>query len=330
MGTRTLAIVGATGAVGETMRTVLAERGVPASHLRLIASERSAGREIHYRGKPLPIRALEPEAFDGVELALFALGDDLAREWVPIARERGTWVVDNSSVYRMDTAVPLVVPDVNPGALAGAPGLVANPNCSTIIMVTALAPIARAAGIARLVGVTYQSASGAGADAVAELEAGTRALLDGLDPPREAFPVPLAFDCLPAIGRAMSDGSTREEWKMREETRRILDRPALRAAFTCVRVPTYVGHAVAVHLETETPLDAEAARALLGSAPGVTLGDGTARMRWPTPRGAAGRDDVLVGRVRDDGFGIAFWVVGDNLRRGAATNAVDIAEALLR
>jgi aspartate-semialdehyde dehydrogenase len=195
-------------------------------------------------------------------------------------------------------------------------------------MVTAIAPIQRAAGLVRVVGVTFQSASGAGAEAMRELEAGARARLAGAEPPRACFEVPLAFDCLPAIGRPMEDGWTREEWKMREETRKILDIPDLGAAFTCVRVPTMIGHAVAVHLETVRRLDDSAARELLRSAPGVTLGDGTDSERWPTPRLAAGRDDVLVGRVRRDGFGLALWAVGDNLRRGAATNAIEIAVAL--
>jgi len=328
-----LAVVGATGAVGSTMVRVLSERGVAASRVVLLASPRSEGGRMPYGDTELPVRVLDRSSFRGVATALFALDDALAEEWVPFARQEGVTVVDNSATFRLHPEVPLVVPEVNGQLLDARPTLVANPNCSTIVLVLALAPLARAAGLRRVHGVTFQSASGAGAAALAELRAGSHAHLEG-DPEEAAvFRKPLAFNCLPEVGSMRADGHTREEWKMREESRKILALPELPASFTCVRVPSFIAHAVAMHIELERPLGAEEARTILASAAGILLGDGRDEAMWPTPRDAAGRDEVFVGRLRNDPSvenGLQLWAVGDNLRKGAATNAIQIAEILER
>lgn len=331
MANKRIGVVGATGAVGQTMISVLVERGVNAREIRAIASERSAGKAIRVGDGEAAVLPLSPEVFDDLDFALFALDDGLAREWVPVARKKGVVVVDNSAVYRLDPTVPLVVPEVNGRLLGAKPSLVANPNCSTIVLVVALAPIAREAGVKRIVAATYQSASGAGQAALDELDRGARAALAGEPVPADVFPAPLAFNCLPQVGGLTESGQSREERKMVDETRRILDAPNLPASFTCVRVPTRYAHAVAAHVETVRPVSVERVAELLSKAPGVTLGSPEADAPWPTPLSVAGRDEVYVGRLRkDEAFqnGLAFWVVGDNLRKGAATNAIQIAESL--
>jgi aspartate-semialdehyde dehydrogenase len=314
------------------MVRVLEERGYAEADIRLYASPRSAGGRIRIGNHDLAIAPLNERTFIDLDLALFALEDDLAKEWVPRARERGIRVVDNSSAFRLDPEVPLVVPEVNGALLDARPPVVANPNCSTIQLVVALAPLARMAGLRRVVAVTFQSASGAGQPALDELREGTRRFLAGEAEVPEVFPKPIAFNCIPKIGAFDDDGRSREEQKMLAETRRILDLPDLAASFTCVRVPTLISHAVAVHVETLRAVEPAALLEAWSRSPGVVVGDGRDAAGIPTPRDAAGRDEVFVGRLRRETgveHGLAFWVVADNLRKGAATNAVQIADVLL-
>jgi aspartate-semialdehyde dehydrogenase len=320
-----VAVVGATGVVGTTMLRLLRERSFPASEVVAFASERSDGRE--HEG--LTVRALTPDAdLDGFDIALFSAGAGTSRGWAPRFIERGATVIDNSSAFRRDPEIPLVVSEVNPQALTGHRGLIANPNCSTMAMLVALAPIHRAAGIERLVVATYQSVSGTGKKALDELEEQTRASLDGADMPEpEVYPQPIAFNVIGAAGSfADGDDHTDEERKMMFETRKILEDHSIGIAVTCVRVPVRVSHSLAVNVQTREPLSAQEATELLASSPGVAVED------VPTPLRAAGRDDVLVGRIRRDEShprALGIWVVGDNLRKGAATNAVQIAEVLV-
>jgi len=323
-----VAVVGATGAVGRKMVELLEARAFPVASLRLLASPRSAGTTLPFSGEDLRVEALGPRSFDGIELALFSAGAAASREHAPRAVAAGAVVVDNSSAWRTDESVPLVVPEVNPGALAGHDGLIANPNCSTIQLVVVLRPLHEAAGLRRVVVSTYQSAAGAGQKGTDELLAGTRAALAGEPVPAEVHARPLAFDCVPQIDVMLDDGSSREEWKMVFETRRILGLPDLRVLATCVRVPVACGHAEAVSVELERDLPPEAARELLSGAPGVRVVD---LPDYPTPRATADTDPCWVGRLRRDPsvpHGLALWVVADNLRKGAALNAVQIAEGL--
>jgi aspartate-semialdehyde dehydrogenase len=314
------------------MVRVLEEHGYAEADIRLYASPRSAGGRIRIGNRDLAIVPLDERTFVDLDLALFALEDDLAKEWVPRARERGIRVVDNSSAFRLDPDVPLVVPEVNGALLDARPPVVANPNCSTIQLVVALAPLARTAGLRRVVAVTFQSASGAGQPALDELREGTRRFLAGEPEIPEVFPKPIAFNCIPKIGAFDADGRSREEQKMLAETRRILDLPDLAASFTCVRVPTLISHAVAVHVETLRAIEPAGLLEAWSRFPGVVVGDGRHAAGIPTPRDAAGRDEIFVGRLRRESgveHGLAFWVVADNLRKGAATNAVQIADVLL-
>ncbi len=325
----TVAIVGATGAVGGELMSVLAERSFPVKRLVALASERSAGSEVEFAGEPLKVAPLNDSSFEGVDLALFSAGAAVSEQYAPLAVRAGAVVVDNTSFFRMHADVPLVVPEVNPAAVDVHRGILANPNCSTIQAVVALAPLHGLAGLRRVVYSTYQSASGAGRQAMEELKDQTVALLSFRDPPVSRFPRRLAFDCIPQIDTFLDDGSTKEERKMVEETRKIFNLPGLAVVATCVRVPVFVGHAVAVFVEFDRSITLEAARAALRDAPGVDLTeDPTA---YPTAVDAAGDDPVLVGRLRVDPsvpHGLAFWCVADNLRKGAATNAVQIAELL--
>jgi aspartate-semialdehyde dehydrogenase len=329
--TRRVAILGATGLVGRAMLQILEERDVPCGTPRLLASE--AGRSVAFRGAPVAVEAVGPRSFDGVDLALFAVPNDLAARWAGVARDAGAAVVDNSSAHRYDPDVPLIVPEVNGALLAGRPTLVANPNCSTIAIVMALAPLARAARLERVVVSTYQSVSGAGAEALDELERGVRAGLDGPPPPRAGGLPPFAFNVVAQIDRFEANGYSREEMKVVWETRKILGLPELPVTATAVRVPVRVGHAAAVNAVFDRPLPPDEARARWAAADGVEVVDDPARGRFPTPLAAAGRDAVLVGRARADVShprGLEFFVASDNLRKGAALNAVQIAEALLR
>jgi aspartate-semialdehyde dehydrogenase len=321
-----VAVVGATGVVGTAMLSILRERHFPASEIVPFATERSAGRELE---GGLTVRALSDEAdLRGFDIALFSAGAGTSREWAPKFVEAGATVVDNSSAWRRDESIPLVVSDVNPHALERHRGLIANPNCSTMQMLVALAPIHRRAGIERLVVATYQSVSGTGKKAVDELNAQTQADLSGANPPEPAvYPEPIAFNVIGAAGNFVDgDDHTDEERKMMFETRKILEDDSIGIAVTCVRVPVRICHSEAVNLQTREPLSAAEARDLLSDAPGVIVED------VPTPLRAAGRDEVFVGRIRRDEShprALSMWIVSDNLRKGAATNAVQIAEVLV-
>jgi aspartate-semialdehyde dehydrogenase len=324
-----VAVVGATGAVGSEMLRVLEQRAFPVRELRALASAGSVGRQVTFRGAPVDVHELRHDAFAGIDLALFSAGAERSREFAPAAVRAGAVVIDNSSAFRMQADVPLVVPEVNPEAAHGHHGLIANPNCSTIQMVVALRPVRDAFGLRRIVVATYQSVSGTGRRAMRELEATTRAHLAGQPEEPQVYPHPIAFDCLPHIDVFDADGHTREEIKMRDETRKILGQPALPVVATCVRVPVFRAHSEAVLAETERPVDLPRLRALLRAAPGVVLREAAAE--YPLARQAAGRDEVFVGRLRlHDGEPrcVSMWIVSDNLRKGAALNAVQIAEYL--
>jgi aspartate-semialdehyde dehydrogenase len=324
-----LGLLGATGLVGRTMLAVLAERGFPVDEPRLLASGRGEERALRFRERELPVVPVGPETLAGLDVVLSAVSNALAEQWVPVACAAGAVVVDNSSAFRYRDDVPLVVPEVNGELLAGRPPLVANPNCSTIGMVMALAPLARVAGLAAVVTSTYQSVSGAGSEALEELERGVRAGLDGDPPARPGGAPPFAFNVVPQIDRFQPDGWTREEMKVVWETRKILGLPRLAVSCTAVRVPVRVGHGAAVHAVFERAVTPAEARALWAAAPGLEVVDDPARGVFPTPLACAGRDPVLVGRARadlDDPRGLDFFVCSDNLRKGAALNAVQIAE----
>jgi aspartate-semialdehyde dehydrogenase len=324
-----VAVVGATGAVGTVMRAKLRERGFPASEVVPFASERSAGKVLD----GVEVRALAPDTIQGFDLALFSAGGSASGEWAPRFVEAGAVVVDNSSKWRRDPDVPLVVSEVNPEALDAHKGLIANPNCSTMQLMVTLKPIHAAAGIERLIVSTYQSVSGTGVKAVRELEAQTRAALDGEPLPQpEAYPHPIAFNVLGGAGTfADGDDHTDEERKMMFETRKILGDESIPVNVTCARVPVRTSHSESVTVQTREPLSVERARELLAGQPGLTLVDDPSRHAYPTALDAAGRDDVFVGRLRRDPSherGLCLWVVSDNLLKGAATNAVQIAEVL--
>lgn len=326
-----VAVVGATGLVGEKILQVLHERNFPVGRLKLLASARSAGCRLAYNGESLPVEETTEAAFKGVDLALFASSEAGAETFGWKAVAQGAVVVDNSSTFRLDERVPLVVPEVNAHALGGHQGLIANPNCSTIQLVMALKPILDHAGLEEVIVATYQSVSGWGKAAVAQLEREIQGYAKGEETPldKAIFPHPIAFNAIPHIDRFMDDGATKEEWKMIRETKKILehDVPVLP---TCVRLPTFVGHAEAVWVKTKEPAPIEAVRAWLEAMPGVVVVDDPARYAYPTPRSAVNRDEVFVGRLRKDPATgrIGMFVVADNLRKGAATNAVQIAERL--
>jgi aspartate-semialdehyde dehydrogenase len=324
-----LGILGATGLVGRTMLALLEERDFPVDEPRLLASGRSEERALHFRGREVPVLPVSAEAFAGLEVVLSAVSNPLAEEWVPVARAAGAVVVDNSSAFRYDAAVPLVIPEVNGALLADRPGLVANPNCSTIGIVMALAPLARVARLLQLVVSTYQAVSGAGSEALDELERGVRAGLEGDPPGRADGSPPFAFNVIPRIDRFEANGYTREEMKVVWETRKILGLPALPVVCSAVRVPVRIGHGAALHAVFDRAIPPTEARALWASFPGLEVVDDPARGLFPTPLASAGRDEVLVGRARpdlDDARGLEFFVCSDNLRKGAALNAVQIVE----
>ena len=330
----TVAVVGATGVVGRTMIQILNEREFPVDELRLLASGRSAGRSVIVDGRTLEIGEAIPEAFEGVDIALFSAGADVSLELAPAAVARGTTVIDNSSAWRMDPTIPLVISQVNPDDLEGHPGIVANPNCSTMQLAPVLMALRDTVGIERVVVDTYQSVSGTGADALAELEGQIRAHVAGEPKTANVYPHPIAFNALPEIDVFLPNGYTKEEWKLVNESRKILDLPDLRISSTAVRIPVFVSHSEAVHVETRDPITPERARKLFAAVPGVVVQDDPAAHEYPLASEAAGRDEIFVGRVRrdvsiEDDRGIAFWVVSDNLRKGAATNAVELAEILL-
>jgi aspartate-semialdehyde dehydrogenase len=325
-------VVGATGAVGPIVLEVLAERGFPAAEVTAFASARSAGRRVPFAGGELEVRELTADALEGFDLALFSAGASTSRRFAPEAVSRGCVVVDKSSAFRMDADVPLVVPEVNPEAVAGHRGIVANPNCSTIQLVAALKPLHDAAGLTHVTVATYQAVSGTGAGAVDELRRQSHTVLAGEPAVASVYPHPIAFNVLPQCD-AFDGSSTLEETKLVRETHKILGDSSIAISATCVRVPVWRGHSEAVWVETREPLSADRARGLLESAPGVRVIDDPAACAYPLPSDAVGGDDVLVGRIRDDDSrrnGLTLWIVADNLRKGAATNGVQIAELLVQ
>jgi aspartate-semialdehyde dehydrogenase len=328
-----IAIVGATGAVGTEMLRVLEEREFPVKSLRLLASERSEGNFLEFAGEEIMVQKLTRDSFTGIDIAFFSAGSDRSREFCPIAAAAGAVCVDNSSAWRMDADVPLVVPEVNPDDIAGytGKGIIANPNCSTIQMVVALNPLHDAVRIKRVVVSTYQAVSGTGQKAIEELRIQIGELLNGRPAECKVYPHQIAFNCLPHIDVFLDNGYTREEMKMVNEARKILGDDSIMITATAVRVPVFYGHSESINIETEKKISAEMARELLAAAPGIQLADDVKSLIYPMAIDAAGQDLTLVGRIREDesiANGLNLWVVADNLRKGAATNAVQIAEIL--
>jgi aspartate-semialdehyde dehydrogenase len=329
-----VAVVGATGAVGRTMIQVLLEKQLPITELRLLASARSAGRTVSANGTEHTVGLATPEAFDGVDIALFSAGAGTSKELAPEAARRGCTVIDNSSAWRMDPEVPLVVSQVNPDDLEWHEGIIANPNCSTMQLLPPLMALRDSVGIERVIVDTYQSVAGTGHKAIVELEEQVKAHADGRPKVASVYPHPIAFNALPHIDVFLDNGYTKEEWKVVTESRKILHLPDLRLSCTAVRVPVFISHSEAVHVETREPITPDEARRLFGEVTGVVVQDDPAANVYPLATDAAGTDEIYVGRVRQDlsidgNRGLAFWVVSDNLRKGAASNAVELAEALV-
>jgi aspartate-semialdehyde dehydrogenase len=327
-----VAIVGATGMVGQEMKKVIEQRGFPAASMTLLASERSRGRSFEFRGETLPIQVLDEGSFAGTDIALFSAGGSISKEFAPIAARAGAVVIDNSSAFRMDPDVPLVVPEVNAGDAMRHKGIIANPNCSTIQMVVVLDPLHRRWGIERVVVTTFQSVSGTGKNAVDELRRQVSETEGGQPVTAEVYPHQIAYNCLPHIDVFVGDGYTREEIKMVNETRKIMGVPELALTATCVRVPVFVGHSESVNIQFKEPVEPAEVRELLASAPGVEVRDDPAHSIYPLAVDCEGKDPSYVGRIRRDFSApnsINMWIVSDNLRKGAALNAVQIAELLL-
>ena len=328
-----VAIVGATGAVGVEMLKTLEKRNFPAAKITPLASARSAGKTLPFRGKDLTVQELTRESFEGVDIALFSAGGRTSTEFAPAAVRAGAVVVDNSSAFRMDDSVPLVVPEINAAAVAENNGIIANPNCSTIVTVMALYPLHRAFGVKRVFASTYQAVSGSGAMGIVELERQVGEIAAGQAVTREVYPHQIAFNVLPHVDVFLDDGYTKEEMKMVHESRKIMGLPEFRASVTCVRVPVYRAHSVAVSAEFERTVSVEAAREAIIAAPGIDLNDEVANNGYPLPLELAGRDNCQVGRIRKDcafDNGLSFWVAGDQLLKGAALNAVQIAEEVAK
>ena len=326
-------VVGATGAVGREMLKVLEQRNFPLTKIKALASSRSAGKKLEFKGKEIVVEELTPSSFDDLDLALFSAGGSVSKEFAPIAAEKGCVVVDNSSAWRMDPEVPLVVPEVNPGDLEKHKNIIANPNCSTIQMVVPLKPIHDVAKIKRIVVSTYQAVSGTGQKAIDEMEKQVRALFNMQEVECKVYPYQIAFNCLPHIDVFLDNDYTKEEMKMVNETKKIMGDDSIKVTATTVRVPVFYGHSESVNIETEKKITAKEVRALLSQAPGVKVLDNPKEKIYPMPIFAAGEDDVFVGRIRDDDTienGINIWIVADNIRKGAALNAVQIAEELLK
>ncbi|HEX9897970.1 MAG TPA: aspartate-semialdehyde dehydrogenase [Candidatus Methylomirabilis sp.] len=329
-----VAVAGATGAVGEVMLQVLEERKFPVRRLKPLASERSVGKVLKFRGEEFKVEQLTTTSFEGVDIALFSAGASRSKEFAPAAWKTGAVVVDNSSAFRMEPDIPLVVPEINPHAIAQYVnrGIIANPNCTTIVALMALAPLHRYSRIRRVVASSYQAVSGAGAKALEELKQQVRAWAAGEPLPVEVFPYQIAFNLLPHIDAFQENGYTKEELKLVNETRKILEDDGILVSPTTVRVPVFTAHSVSVHVETERKISAAKARELFAAFPGLQVQDDPANRKYPMPLFAAGQDDCFVGRIREDlavPNGLNFWVVGDQLRKGAALNAVQIAEVLI-
>ena len=329
-----VAVAGATGAVGNQMIRCLEEMDFPARSVKFLASSRSVGRNLRYKGDMIAVEKLKEDSFKGMDIALFSAGGGTSEKYAPFAAKDGCVVVDNSSAWRMDPDVPLIVPEVNPGAIAQYKnkGIIANPNCSTIQMVVALEPIYREFGIKRIVVSTYQAVSGTGKKAIDELFDQTRAMINFLSYEKKVYPHTIAFNCLPHIDAFLDNGYTKEEMKMVNETRKILEDDTIGVTATTVRVPVFFGHSESVNVETREPASAADVRALLEKAPGIKVVDDPHGNQYPLATDAAGQDLTLVGRIRDDESidnGINMWIVADNIRKGAATNAVQIARILV-
>jgi aspartate-semialdehyde dehydrogenase len=330
-----VAVVGATGAVGNEMIRILEERQFPVEKLTLLASERSVGKELLFRGKALPVELLTENSFAGIDIGLFSAGGGISERFAPFAAAAGCIVIDNTNAFRMVPEIPLVVPEVNPDAIALYKNrrIIANPNCSTIQMVVALKPIHDAVRIKRIVVSTYQAVSGTGKKAIEELSLQTQALMNGQEPIVKVYPHRIAFNCLPHIDVFLENGYTREEMKMVNETKKIMNDPSIAVTATTVRVPVFHAHSESINIETERKITPDEVRSLLSTAPGVRVVDDPLWKKYPLAIDAAGRDETLVGRIREDESipnGINLWVVADNIRKGAALNAIQIAEILIR
>ena len=326
-----IAVVGATGAVGAELLDVLARRAFPVGKLRLLASGRSAGKRLRFRDDEFPVEELGEDSFAGIDLAFFSAGGDLSRKYVPVAVASDAVVIDNSSVFRMDPTVPLVIPEINGADARQHRGIIANPNCTTAVTLMALYPLHLAFGLRRVFASSYQAVSGSGARAIAELKRQVGEAIEDRPPTKDIYPHPIAFNVLPHVDAFLENGYTKEEMKMQSEGRRIMHLPDFQASVTCVRVPVYRAHSVAVSAEFERAVNLKEAREVLARAPGLDLLDEPQRNIYPMPLAAAGKDNCQVGRIRlDCAFenGLAFWVSGDQLLKGAALNAVQIAELL--
>ena len=327
-----VAILGATGAVGTELLELLEKRKFPLADLKLLASSRSSGRTMQFQGEDLPVEPVGEYTFNQVDLVLASAGSSISKAWAPIAVAAGAVVIDNSSAFRLDPQVPLVVPEVNPQAATAHRGIIANPNCTTILMAVAVWPLHQVRTVKRIVAATYQSASGAGTRAMEEVKSQARAILQGEEPTTEIFPYPLAFNLFPHNSPLNESGYCEEEMKMVNETRKIFGTQQLRITATCVRVPVLRAHSEAINLEFETPLSVDEAREILSQAPGVQVVEDWKANHFPMPVEATGRDEVLVGRIRQDishPCGLELWLCGDQIRKGAALNAVQIAELLV-
>ena len=327
-----VAVVGATGAVGIEMIKTLEKRNFPVGKLTLLASARSVGKTLQFRGESIAVQELTADAFKGIDIALFSAGGSISKEFAPLAARQNCVVVDNSSAFRMDDSVPLVVPEINAADAKLHKGIIANPNCTTAITLMALYPLHQAFGVTRIFASSYQAVSGTGAKAIEELERQVNEITAGKPVTKEVYPHQIAFNVLPHVDSFLSDGYTKEEMKMQNEGRKIMHLPGFRASVTCVRVPVYRAHSVAVSAEFSRPITVEAARAVLSKAPGLDIIDDPANKRYPQPLDVAERDNCAVGRLRMDcamDNGLCFWVCGDQLLKGAALNAVQIAEVLL-
>ena len=327
-----VAIVGASGAVGVEMIRTLERRNFPVGSLRLLASKRSAGKSLNFRGETLTIEELTPSSFEGVDIALFSAGGGISKEWAPEAVKAGAVVVDNSSAFRLDASVPLVVPEINAQDALSHQGIIANPNCTTAITLMALYPLHQAFGVERVFASTYQAVSGTGAQAIVELENQVRQLSQGEDVSPEVYPHQIAFNVLPHVDSFLVEGYTREEMKLENEGRKIMHHPSFRASVTCVRVPVYRAHSIAISAEFQQPVDLQRAQDILSRAPGLDVVDDPQQNQYPLPLLASGKDHCQVGRLRVDcalDNGLCFWVAGDQLLKGAALNAVQIAELLV-
>ena len=328
-----VAILGATGAVGQELLKLLEERNFPVGRLKLLASPRSAGSKINFGGEELVVEAVNEQSFTNIDIVLASAGGSTSKAWAAKAVGAGAVVIDNSSAFRMNPGVPLVVPEINPEAAAKHQGIIANPNCTTILMGMAIYPLHQVQPIERIVVSTYQSASGAGARAMEEVKTQARAILDGQNPPAEIFPYPLAFNLFPHNSPLNAEGYCEEEMKMVNETRKIFNAPDLRISATCVRVPVLRAHSEAINLEFERPFAVERAREIIAGADGVKLVEDWQTNYFPMPTDATSKDEVLVGRIRQDlshPCGLELWLCGDQIRKGAALNAVQIAELLLQ